>query len=56
MCVKQSLSAEQLSIEERADAEVAGFADSAADIQVQFCMVRIDDGRNKVAADLHLMI
>ena len=43
-------------IEELADAEIAGFGDSEIDILVDFWMEAIDDGVNRVGADLLLMI
>jgi small-conductance mechanosensitive channel len=43
-------------IEELADAEIAGFGDSGIDILVEFWMEGIDDGVNRVGADLLLMI
>jgi small-conductance mechanosensitive channel len=43
-------------IEELADAEIAGFGDSGVDILVEFWMEGIDDGRNRVGADLLMMI
>lgn len=46
------LSGEHLPIEMRPDAEIAGFGDSGIDILVEFWMAGIDDGRNRVGADL----
>ncbi len=43
-------------IEERADVEISGFGDSGIDILVEFWMEGIDDGANRVGADLLLMI
>lgn len=43
-------------IEELADAEIAGFGDSGVDILVEFWMEGIDDGKNRVGADLLMMI
>lgn len=43
-------------IEELADAEISGFGDSGIDILVEFWMEGIDDGVNRVGADLLLMI
>ena len=43
-------------IEELADAEIAGFGDSGINILVEFWMEGIDDGKNRVGADLLLMI
>ncbi len=46
------ISGEQASIEELPDAEIAGFADSGIDVLVEFWMEGIDDGKNRVGADL----
>ncbi|MDZ7736832.1 MAG: mechanosensitive ion channel [Gammaproteobacteria bacterium] len=43
-------------IEELADAEISGFGDSGVDILVEFWMDGIDDGKNRVGADLLMMI
>ena len=43
-------------IEELADAEISGFGESGIDILVEFWMEGIDDGVNRVGADLLLMI
>ncbi|MFT5133017.1 MAG: small-conductance mechanosensitive channel [Gammaproteobacteria bacterium] len=50
------LSGEELPIEERPDAEIAGFGDSGINILVEFWMEGIDDGKNRVGADLLHMI
>jgi len=50
------LSSDELPIELRPDAEVAMFGDSKIDIMVEFWMEGIDDGKNRAAADLLLMI
>ncbi len=50
------ISGEDVPIEERPDAEIAGFGDSGVDILIEFWMAGIDDGRNRVGADLYLMI
>ena len=42
--------------EELPDAEISGFGDSGVDILIEFWMQGIDDGRNRVGADLNLMI
>ncbi|MBT8447567.1 MAG: mechanosensitive ion channel [Gammaproteobacteria bacterium] len=47
---------EQVPIEERPDAEIAGFGDSGIDILVEFWMEGIDDGKNRVGADIMHMI
>jgi small-conductance mechanosensitive channel len=52
----QVLSGDELPKELRPDAEIAKFGDSGIDILVEFCMEGIDDGKNRVAADLLLMI
>jgi small-conductance mechanosensitive channel len=52
----QVLSGEYLPIEERPDAEIAGFGDFGVDILIEFWMEGIDDGKNRVGADLLLMI
>ncbi len=46
------ISGEHIAIEFRPDAEIAGFGDSGIDILVEFWMEGIDDGKNRVAADL----
>jgi small-conductance mechanosensitive channel len=48
----QVLSGDDLPIELRPDAEIAGFGDSGIDILVEFWMGAIDDGKNRVGADL----
>lgn len=50
------LSGDDLPIEERPDAEIAGFGDSGVDILIEFWMEGIDDGENRVGGDLYLMI
>ncbi|MBT7951157.1 MAG: mechanosensitive ion channel [Gammaproteobacteria bacterium] len=50
------LSGDELPIEERPDAEIAGFGDSGINILVEFWMEGIDDGPNRVGADLMHMI
>ncbi len=50
------LSGPDLPLEERPDAEIAGFGDSGVDILIEFWMEGIDDGPNRVGADLLLMI
>ena len=50
------LSGSEYPIEERPDAEIAGFGDSGVDILIEFWMEGIDDGPNRVGADLLLMI
>ena len=50
------LSGAELPIEERPDAEISSFGDSGVNILVEFWMLGIDDGENRVGADLLLMI
>ena len=52
----QVLDGPEIPIEELADAEISGFGDSGIDILVEFWMEGIDDGVNRVGADLLLMI
>lgn len=52
----QVMSGDDIPLEERPDAEIKGFADSGIDILVEFWMQGIDDGPNRVGADLLLMI
>ncbi len=52
----QVLNGPDLPIEERADAEIKRFADSGIEILVEFWMEGIDDGKNRVGADLLMMI
>lgn len=50
------LSGEGVPVAERPDAEIASFGDSGINILVEFWMEGIDDGENRVGADLLLMI
>ena len=50
------ISGDDIPIEERPDAEIAGFGDSGVDILVEFWMEGIDDGENRVGADLLLLL
>jgi small-conductance mechanosensitive channel len=50
------LSGEDLPLSERPDAEIQEFADSGITILVEFWMEGIDDGDNRVGADLLMMI
>ncbi len=50
------LSGDDLPVEFRPDAEISGFGDSGVDILIEFWMEGIDDGPNRVGADLLLMI
>ena len=52
----QVLSGEGVDPEEQPDAEISGFGDSGVDILIEFWMEGIDDGRNRVDADLNMMI
>lgn len=52
----QVLSGDEYPIEERPDAEIMNFADSGINILVEFWMEGIDDGKNRVGADLLKMI
>ncbi|HMB72474.1 MAG TPA: mechanosensitive ion channel domain-containing protein [Gammaproteobacteria bacterium] len=52
----QVISGDDVPVEERPDAEIAGFGDSGVDILIEFWMAGIDDGRNRVGADLYMMI
>jgi len=50
------LSGPGVPVEERPDAEISSFGDSGINILVEFWMEGIDDGANRVGADLLLMI
>ncbi len=50
------LSGDAVSVAERPDAEIESFGDSGINILVEFWMNGIDDGENRVGADLLLMI
>jgi small-conductance mechanosensitive channel len=50
------ISGDDLPLALRPDAEIAGFGDSGIDILVEFWMEGVDDGENRVGADLLLMI
>ncbi len=52
----QVLDGPDIPVEERPDAEIRRFADSGIEILVEFWMEGIDDGKNRVGADLLLMI
>lgn len=52
----QVLSGAELPIEEQPDAEIKAFGDSGIEILVEFWMEDIDDGKNRVRADVMLMI
>ena len=46
------LSGDEYPIELQPDAEISAFGDSGIDILVEFWMAGIDDGKNRVGADL----
>lgn len=48
----QVLSGPKIPIEERPDAEISSFGDSGIEILVEFWMEGVDDGKNRVGADL----
>lgn len=50
------MTGDALPISERADAEIESFGDSGINILVEFWMEGIDDGDNRVGADLLMMI
>ncbi len=50
------ISGPDVPIEEKPDAEIAGFGDSGVNILIEFWMEGIDDGENRVGGDLYLMI
>ena len=50
------LSGDDLPLEERADAEIKSFGDSGVNILVEFWMIGVDDGENRVGADLLMII
>ena len=52
----QVISGDDAPVEERPDAEIDEFADSGVSVLVEFWMHGVDDGRNRVDADLKLMI
>ena len=52
----QVLSGEGVSKAEQPDAEIESFGDSGINILVEFWMNGVDDGENRVGADLNLMI
>jgi small-conductance mechanosensitive channel len=52
----QVISGDDVPIELRPDAEISKFADSGIEILVEFWMEGVDDGENRVGADLLLMI
>ncbi|MEM7401990.1 MAG: mechanosensitive ion channel domain-containing protein [Pseudomonadota bacterium] len=52
----QVLSGSAYTAEEQPDAEISGFGDSGVDILVEYWMEGVDDGVNRVDADLNMMI
>ena len=50
------LSGDHVDVEERPDCEIKDFGDSGINILVEYWMEGIDDGRNRVGADLNYMI
>ena len=52
----QVINGEGAPIEEQPDAEISGFGDSGVSILIEYWMEGIDDGKNRVGADLLLMI
>ena len=52
----QVISGEDVPIEEQPDAEISGFGDSGVNILIEYWMDGVDDGKNRVGADLFLMI
>lgn len=52
----QVLSGDDLPVEERPDCEIDSFGESGINMFVEFWMMGIDDGKNRVGGDLLLMI
>ncbi len=52
----QVLSGDDYLPEEQPDAEISGFGDSGVDILIEYWMEGVDDGLNRVDADLNMMI
>ena len=52
----QVLSGADRPLELQPDAEIAGFGDSGVDILVEYWVEGIDDGRNRIGADLYMAI
>lgn len=53
---EQVISGEEIPIEERPDCEIDSFGDSGVNMFVEFWMLGIDDGKNRVGGDLLLLI
>ena len=52
----QVISGDDCKPEEQPDAEISSFGDSGVNILIEFWMEGVDDGRNRVDADLNMMI
>lgn len=52
----QVISGEEVDLQFRPDAEISGFGDSGIDLLIEFWMAGVDDGPNRVGADLLLSI
>ncbi len=52
----QVLSGNDATKEEQPDAEISGFGDSGVNILIEYWMKGVDDGINRVGADLNMMI
>jgi small-conductance mechanosensitive channel len=52
----QVLSGESVPFEERPDCEIDSFGDSGINMFVEFWMMGVDDGKNRVGGDLMLTI
>jgi small-conductance mechanosensitive channel len=53
---EQVISGDDIPIEERPDCEIDSFGDSGVNMFVEFWMIGIDDGKNRVGGDLLLLI
>lgn len=53
---EQVISGDDVPFEERPDCEIDSFGDSGVNMFVEFWMIGIDDGKNRVGGDLLLMI
>jgi small-conductance mechanosensitive channel len=52
----QVISGEEVPFEERPDCEIDSFGDSGINMFVEFWMLGVDDGKNRVGGDLMLTI
>ncbi|MDF1677712.1 MAG: mechanosensitive ion channel [Legionellaceae bacterium] len=52
----QVLSGDSIPLEEQPDAEISSFGESGVNILIEYWMEGIDDGKNRVGADLLLML